>query len=132
MFRLLLIDDSLDGRTLIVRELRREFPDLQIKEVIDAQGFNALNTGDFGIVITDYYLSIWDWNSQTNQITWSNNYELLFGYAPGTFARTYEAVSICVHPEEREVVASALTRSLKQRVEYDAEFRLVCPDGSIR
>lgn len=78
------------------------------------------------------HMSIWDWNSQTNQVTWSDNYELLFGYAPGTFAGTYEAVSSCVHPEDRELVASALTRSLKQRVEYDAEFRIVCPDGNIR
>ena len=57
MFRLLLIDDSPDDRSLIIRELRREFPDLQVEEVIEAQHFNCvLNTGNFDIAIIDYCL----------------------------------------------------------------------------
>ncbi len=60
MFRLLLIDDSPDDRSLIIRELRREFPDLQLEEVIEAQRFNCvLNTGNFDIAIIDYCLR---WN----------------------------------------------------------------------
>ena len=78
------------------------------------------------------HMTIWDWNSQTNQITWSNNYELLFGFAPGSFAGTFEAVLSCIHPEDRKLVASAVTRSLKQRADYESEFRIVCPNGSIR
>jgi PAS domain S-box-containing protein len=78
------------------------------------------------------HMTIWDWNSQTNQITWSNNYELLFGFAPGSFAGTFEAVLSCIHPEDRKLVALAVTRSLKQRVDYESEFRIVCPDRSIR
>ena len=78
------------------------------------------------------HMTIWDWNSQTYQITWSNNYELLFGFAPGSFAGTFEAVLSCIHPEDRKLVASAVTRSLKQRVDYESEFRIVCPDRSIR
>ena len=77
------------------------------------------------------HMTIWDWNSQTNQITWSNNYELLFGFAPGSFAGTFEAVLSCIHPEDRKLVALAVTRSLKQRVDYESEFRIVCPDRSI-
>lgn len=78
------------------------------------------------------HMTIWDWNSQTNSITWSNNYELLFGFAPGSFAGTFEAVLSCIHPEDRKLVASAVTRSLKQRADYESEFRIVCPNGSIR
>lgn len=78
------------------------------------------------------HMTVWDWNSQTNSITWSDNYEQLFGFAPGTFAGTFEAVLNCIHPEDRKLVASAVTRSLKQRVDYESEFRIVCPDRSIR
>src|SRR5919199_148492 len=60
MYRILLIDDSPVDRLLIVRELSREFPKLQVEEIIDAQDFNqALTTGNFDLVITDYQLR---WN----------------------------------------------------------------------
>lgn len=57
MFRLLLIDDSPDDRILIIDELRREFPDIQVEEVIEAKGFKqALDTGNFDVAITDCHL----------------------------------------------------------------------------
>ncbi|HEY9782727.1 MAG TPA: PAS domain S-box protein [Leptolyngbyaceae cyanobacterium] len=60
MLRLLLIDDNPDERTLTIRELRREFLDLQVTEVGEAEGFNsALKGGSFDIAITDYRLR---WN----------------------------------------------------------------------
>ncbi len=57
MLRLLLIDDSQQDRILIAYELRREFPDLQVEEVVAAEGFRrALSAGNFDLVITDYQL----------------------------------------------------------------------------
>ena len=55
--RILLIDDNPDDRTLVIRELRREFPDLHVEQIIEVQGFTqALETGIFDLVITDYQL----------------------------------------------------------------------------
>ncbi len=60
MFRLLLIDDSPNDRLLINRELNREFPNLQVEEIIEAEGLSqALRAGNFALVITDYQLR---WN----------------------------------------------------------------------
>ncbi len=57
MLRLLLIDDSQQDRILIAYELKREFPDLQVEEVVAAEGFSrALSAGNFDLVITDYQL----------------------------------------------------------------------------
>jgi PAS domain S-box-containing protein len=57
MLRILLIDDNPDDRTLVVRELRRSFAELDIVQVADADGFaQALQTGGFDLVITDYQL----------------------------------------------------------------------------
>lgn len=57
--RILLLDDSPDERALIVRELRRAFPEVQIEEVLTAEGFaRALEANQFDLVITDYHL-IW-------------------------------------------------------------------------
>jgi len=55
--RILLIDDNPDDRMLTIRELRREFLDLQVEQVIEAKRFaRALERGDFDLVITDYQL----------------------------------------------------------------------------
>lgn len=54
---LLLIDDSPDDRLQIIRALRREFSDLQVVQVNDADSLNhALTTEAFDIAITDYRL----------------------------------------------------------------------------
>jgi len=60
MLNLLLIDDNEDDRVLIIYELRREFPELQVEPVIDTESLHqALTTGNFNLVITDYQLR---WN----------------------------------------------------------------------
>jgi len=60
MFRILLIDDNPDDRFLVIHQLRHEFSDFQVEEVIEQVGLNkALLTGNFDLVITDYRLR---WN----------------------------------------------------------------------
>jgi PAS domain S-box-containing protein len=55
--RILLIDDNPDDRTLAERELQRNFTDLDIVQVADAEGLTqVLQTGGFDLVITDYQL----------------------------------------------------------------------------
>ncbi|MFH1672234.1 MAG: response regulator [Pseudomonadota bacterium] len=54
---ILLIDDSPDDRALTIRELRRELPDVSVKEIVDSQGLSrALEEGGFDLVITDCQL----------------------------------------------------------------------------
>lgn len=55
--RILLIDDNPDDRTLATRELKRNFADLDIIQVADAEGLaQALQARRFDLVITDYQL----------------------------------------------------------------------------
>lgn len=54
---LLLVDDNPDDRTLVIRELDREFSALRAEEVTEAKGLaRALEQGNFDLVITDYQL----------------------------------------------------------------------------
>lgn len=56
-FHVLLIDDNPDDRALVTRELRREFPGVQVLQVSAAPGLaQALEQGGFDLVITDYQL----------------------------------------------------------------------------
>ncbi|PAX52615.1 response regulator [Brunnivagina elsteri] len=57
MLKVLLIDDNPDIRTLVIRFLKREFIDLEVKHVIDAPSFaQALTLNNFDIGIIDYQL----------------------------------------------------------------------------
>jgi PAS domain S-box-containing protein len=60
MLRILIIDDNPHDRILAIRSLEREFPDLQVEEITKPEDLDqALETGDFDVVITDYQLR---WN----------------------------------------------------------------------
>lgn len=51
------IDDSPDDRALVLRELRKEFPDLSFIEVIDAASWGkALEKDDIDLIITDFQI----------------------------------------------------------------------------
>ncbi|MEH2204302.1 MAG: response regulator [Nostoc sp.] len=57
MLRILLIDDNLNDRLLAIHVLKQEFFDLQFYEIVQAKDLEqALETGQFDLVITDYQL----------------------------------------------------------------------------
>ncbi|MCC5654876.1 response regulator [Nostoc sp. XA013] len=57
VLRILLIDDNPHDRLLAIHALEQEFADLQIKQVIRPEELEeALSTGNFDVVITDYQL----------------------------------------------------------------------------
>jgi DNA-binding NtrC family response regulator len=57
ILRIVLVDDSADDRTLVMRELRRVFPALEVVQIIDNDGFSrVLAEQAFELVITDYRL----------------------------------------------------------------------------
>ena len=56
-YRILHVDDNPNDRELVARELHREMPDLAIIEISDKKSLDqALQRGDFDLVITDYEL----------------------------------------------------------------------------
>jgi PAS domain S-box-containing protein len=77
-------------------------------------------------------LGTWDWNLETNLVTWSERTEEIFGYAPGTFPGTYEGFIDRVHPEERSRVAQECARSVTEKIPCSFEYRLLLPDGTVR
>ena len=77
-------------------------------------------------------LGIWDWNVLTDEVTWSDDAEQLFGLPSGSFGGTCEAFLNCIHPEDRESTFQAMDRAFEAKTGYDLEFRIVWPEGSIR
>jgi PAS domain S-box-containing protein len=76
-------------------------------------------------------MGFWDWDLVNNCIIWSREHEELFGLAPGSFQGTYEGFAACVHPEDLTTLNKAVDRTRTDRQDFDREYRVVWPDGSI-
>lgn len=73
-----------------------------------------------------------DWDLVTGRLTWDERLLSLFGYDREDFGQTIEAFTERVHPDDRERVGEALQTAIDSGGEYDAEFRVVLPNGTTR
>jgi PAS domain S-box-containing protein len=73
-----------------------------------------------------------DWNLQTGLLRWDDRLLELFGLDRSTFGGTIEAFTASVHPDDRARVSDALASAIASCGVYDAEYRIVLPDGSLR
>ncbi|XGV98540.1 MAG: PAS domain S-box protein [Leptolyngbya sp. BL-A-14] len=77
-------------------------------------------------------MGTWDWHIQAGQITWSANLEALFGLEPGAFDGSFEMFATHLHPDDRDRVLAAIQQAVATGEDYDIEFRVVYPNGTIR
>lgn len=76
-------------------------------------------------------MGTWDWNLETNHITWSKGHEMLFGLTLGTFDGSYEMFEMCVYPEDRQAMQEALQIALIRHQDYSHQMRVMWPDGTL-
>lgn len=76
-------------------------------------------------------IGIWDWNIQKNEIVWDDQMVALYGLQPGNFKGAYEAWLNGVHPDDREESDKISQSAVRGEGEYDTEFRVLWPDGSV-
>ncbi len=77
------------------------------------------------------HIGSWDWDLITNQVTWNANHARLLGLVPHEQAASYQAWRDRVHPEDVEHVEQIVAQSLETQTDFEAEYRVVYPDGSI-
>ncbi|QLE51425.1 PAS domain S-box protein [Nostoc sp. C057] len=77
-------------------------------------------------------MGTWNWNIQTGKISWSDNLEASFGLEPGEFDGSFEMFAARVHPDDRDRVLAVVARAIATGEDYDIEFRVVYPNGTIR
>jgi PAS domain S-box-containing protein len=76
-------------------------------------------------------MGTWEWDIETGEITWAETLAPLHGLAPGEFNGTFEAFNELIHPDDRELLQQAVARAISEGTDYDMEFRVVWPDGSV-
>lgn len=73
----------------------------------------------------------WERDMKTGEITFSNNLEKIYDFAPNTYDGTYETYLARLHPEDRDFVHQATQNSLNTGADRDLEFRVIWQDGTI-
>lgn len=77
-------------------------------------------------------VGIWDYDVISNHLVWDAQMFRLYGITPEQFSGAYEAWQAGVHPEDRKWGDERIQLALRGEKEFDIEFRIVWPDGSIR
>ena len=77
-------------------------------------------------------LGSWHWNLATGEVVWDEQLEAIYGMAPGTFGRSYEAWLETVLPEDRDQVLEAVQAAWEARSTYVLRNRIRWPDGTLR
>lgn len=74
----------------------------------------------------------WDWDLETNQLTWSASHEILWGYQPGNSNRSYEDWARKVHPDDLAKVEAAIEYAKAARSDLSKEYRVIQDNGTER
>src|SRR4030081_3031602 len=103
---------NLAERTPLTPELRR-------REACLAEAQRLSHTGSFG------------WRVSTGEILWSEETFRIFQY-DRTTTPTVERILQRVHPEDAAAVRQTIERASQDEKDFDHEYRLVMPDGSVK
>ena len=78
------------------------------------------------------HLGIWDWDIRKNELVWDDRMYELYGIKREDFCGAYEAWLAGIHPDDRDASNEVSQQAQRGEREYDTEFRVVWPDGTIR
>ncbi|MEH1778903.1 MAG: PAS domain S-box protein [Nostoc sp.] len=111
---------------VILQQLQQEIAKREQVEVVLRESEERLR-----LVLDVSEMGLWDWNVVTNQVIWSENYEMLFGLIPSSFDGPYETFQKCVYPGDKQSVMQAIAHALAHKTDYNDEFRIVRSDQSV-
>ena len=101
-------------------ERKRAEEELRRSEAFLAQGQRISQTGS------------WGWQVATGAIYWSKEHFRIFGYDPETDKPSYTLFLERIHQEDRAPVEGLLNRAVRHKSDFENEYRIVLPDGSIK
>jgi PAS domain S-box-containing protein len=76
-------------------------------------------------------VGIWDYDLANNRLLWDDEMYRLYGITADEFGGAYEAWKAGLHPEDVLQGDAAIQAAIRGEKEFDTEFRVVWPDGSI-
>jgi len=103
-----------------VTEVKRAQEELRRSEAYLAEGQKISHTGS------------WAWNVASGEIFWSAEHFRICGVDPRTFTPHIESWPRVIHPDDAPANRGIWESAWRGKREYEAEFRVLRPDGTIR
>ena len=77
-------------------------------------------------------VGIWDWDIVNNVLIWDDQMLALYGIDKENFRGAYEAWQKGLHPDDVLRGDQEIQMAIISKMEFDSEFRVLWPDGTIR
>jgi PAS domain S-box-containing protein len=75
----------------------------------------------------------WAFNVATREIVhWSQEHFRIFGFDPEDGMPSFETLMQRIHPDDRVSAAEVIERGVREKTDYEQDFRIVLPDGTMR
>ncbi|HMJ43812.1 MAG TPA: PAS domain-containing protein [Pseudolabrys sp.] len=78
------------------------------------------------------HVGYWERDLAANFLTWSEETSRIFGLLPEEGRVSFERLQELIHPEDRQRIVAAGAEALRSGGRYDAEYRVVRPNGEVR
>ena len=83
------------------------------------------------LAVESAQLALWDWDAANDSVWMTDEGRKFFGLEPGQHLH-YNDLARRIHPDDSAVRATAIQHALETGGSYEAEYRIVRPDGSVR
>lgn len=121
--------------TCIFNEKGEYLYNLGIIEEISARKFTeeSLNkiTERFELATKSANIGIWDWDIVADTLLWDEQMCHLYGLDLASFKEEYDTWIKAIHPDDRDKANSVLEKALNGEREFESEFRVVWPNGTV-
>ena len=77
-------------------------------------------------------LGTWEWNTLTNQMSWSDNLYRILDLSPRDHRESYEGFIERIHPDDRLSVDQAIQMAYMDHNEFKISHRILKPNGETR
>jgi PAS domain S-box-containing protein len=103
-----------------ISERKQAEEELRRSEAFLAQGERISHTGS------------WRWQIATGAVYWSKEHFRIFGYDPETDTPSHSLFTERIHPEDRGPFEEVLNRAVRDKSDFENDYRIMLPDGSIK
>ena len=103
-----------------------------MSEIRSAEAAAAASEARLRLAHEAAQLGSWHWDLAADEVVWDEQLEAIYGMAPGTFGRSYEAWLETILPEDRDEALAAVAAAWEARSSYVLRNRIRWPDGTLR
>ncbi len=76
-------------------------------------------------------MGIWDWDMSRGTIVCNKYHAVIWGFPPDKSEVTVEELGSRIHPDDRESINARYAAAIRDRTDFEGEYRILWPDGSV-